>query len=153
MRPLRFLPFLAFVCLTGCAETTSLVGTWNGEMPENQSIKTPKGEFRANIVLELKADHSFHATTMTATLDGKWDSTTTELVLHPAKGTLNGKDLGEMKAKLGPMLEMIPPAQRAALEAYDPDKPWKLDIRNGGKNLFLPSRGEGLSPFTFRKSS
>jgi len=151
---LRLLPFAAIsALLVGCDAAPNLVGTWNGEMPENETIKTSKGEFQTNIVLTIRPDHTFHASTMTAVLDGTWDAAPNQLTLHPQKAMINGRDISEVKAKLEPIMRMLPPAQRGALEAYDPSKPWVLEIRNGGKNLFLPSRGEGVSSFTFRKAS
>jgi hypothetical protein len=138
--------------LTGCDAAPSLIGTWDGEMPEGQAVKTAKGDFRVNLVLELRADHSFNATITNAKLDGTWEQQGQQVVLHLGKATVNGQDLEALKKRLAPMMPMLPAVKRAELEAYDPSKPWNLDIRDGGKNLYLPSRAEGMTPFIFHKA-
>lgn len=151
---LRYL--LLAACLTllgGCESTPSLIGTWDGELPEGQTIKTPKGEVRPNLVLQLKADQTFHASVTIATLDGHWERQGMKLILHADKATINGEDVGALKKKMEPYLDMMPPNERAALDAYDPAKPWTLDIQNQGRNLYLPTRGKEIGSFVFHKAS
>ncbi len=145
---LRFLPLLALGLLMGCAGEPTLIGTWNGEMPENEAIHTGKGDVRANLVLDLRATHTFHASVLTASIDGTWESTSAQLVLHPQKATVNGKDYEDFR----PFLTFMPKEQRAAMEAYDPTKAWTLEIKNGGSTLYLPSKAKGMTSFTFRKA-
>lgn len=148
MAALRLLPLFVLGLLFGCAGEPTLIGTWNGEMPENEAIHTGKGDLRTNLVLDLKASHTFHATALTASIDGTWETTPNSLILHPQKAMVNGKDYEDFR----PLLTFMSKEQRATIEAYDPSKAWTLEIKDGGTTLYLPSKAKGMSSFTFRKA-